>query len=122
MAKGQMMPHRARKETRLNQDWKAIPCGGGEVSKRKRDEECAEAFYVGVICALLVVVSAGEETLAREILASCDDGTIRRIAKREGDDSIVKLVDDYRRNKRESAALMAAETTTTDGRLCSHRR
>ena len=67
----------------------------------KKDKESIEAFYGGIICALLVVVNDGYESIAREILDCCgDEKTIRRIAKREGDDSIVKLIDDYRRDKR----------------------
>ena len=67
----------------------------------KKDKEGVEAFYVGVICALIVVVDSGYESIAREVLDCCaDDKIIRRIAKREGDDSVVKLIDDYRRDKR----------------------
>lgn len=71
--------------------------------KRKKDEytEWTEAFYSGVICALLVVIDGHDQpTIGFEILMGCDLKEIRRIAKREGDTSIVKLVDDYRRARR----------------------
>ena len=66
------------------------------------DKESIEAFYSGVISCLIVIVNTfDEETLAFEILKGCDDTVVRRIAKREGDDSIVKLVDNFRRFEKE---------------------
>jgi hypothetical protein len=71
---------------------------------RKNEKESVEAFYTGVICALLLVVNGhGQETIAFEILDSCGEKEILRIARREGDASIVQLVNNYRRNKREQA-------------------
>lgn len=76
----------------------------------KDDKDSVEAFYTGIICALLVVVDGhDQDTIAREILQGCDRSAIRRIAKREGDKSIVKLVDDYRRDERDRAKLRLAQ-------------
>ncbi len=71
---------------------------------RLRAEDTFEAgINLGIIYALLVLVNDGQESLAWEILKGCDDKAIRRIAKQEGDEAIVKLVDDFRRSNRESA-------------------
>jgi hypothetical protein len=69
--------------------------------KPTNNSEHVESFYSGIICALLVVLDTyDEKTLACEILKGCDTVTIRRIAKREGDLSIVELIDEYRASNR----------------------
>ncbi len=74
--------------------------GGRREGMRERDKEFTETFYAGVICALLSLVNNDQESLACEILKGCDDKAVRRIAKREGDDGIVRLVDRYRQDRR----------------------
>jgi hypothetical protein len=60
---------------RLKRAWKAR-------AMSKQDKEFQEAFYAGVICALLVIINDGQDSLAFEILKGCDHRVVRRIAKR----------------------------------------
>lgn len=55
---------------------RADDCGMMREETSKRDKEFTEAFRAGVICALLVLVNDGQESLACEVLKACDDKTI----------------------------------------------
>jgi len=65
-----------------------------------KNEAWEEGFYTGVIAALLVLVYDKQESLCFEILKTCGDKEIKRIAKREGDTAIVKLVNGFRSERR----------------------
>lgn len=68
----------------------------------KQRDAFEEGMHAGIIYALIVLLHDGQETIAWEILRGCDDKAIRRIAKEEGDTQVVKFVDDFRKERRES--------------------
>jgi hypothetical protein len=73
---------------------------------KKKRNEWNEGFTSGVTAALLVV--RGDEQIAFEILDCCGAKEVRKAALREGDTDIVKLVDEYYRSKRVTAAYRAS--------------
>ena len=75
-----------------------------------KDKTWDDGFYTGVIAALLVLVYDKQESLCFEILKTCGDKEIKRIAKREGDTAIVKLVNDFRSEKRATDKYWAKKT------------
>lgn len=45
----------------------------------------SDDFYIGVICALLVLNQAGQDTYIEEIVASVDVKRLVRVARKHGD-------------------------------------
>lgn len=68
-------------------------------------DEFTEAYNSGVVDALRIVVDQhGEDVIAIDILNCFDEKAIRRIAKRDGLQGIVELIDNYRRLRRSRRA------------------
>lgn len=66
-----------------------------EVMRKAANEnfETSDDFYSGVISALLVVYGAGEDNLAKEIVAACGKNELLKYAIRNNESCIGKIME-----------------------------